>query len=227
MTRPRRPRSPQSSPRPGTTPDARLPAPACLGLTGGIGAGKSAALDAFARAGAAVLSSDDVVRRLYSEPGVVSAVRKRFGPGVIDAGGAVDRAALAASAFDDPEALRFLEGLLHPRIGSEREAWVTAQRALTPPPPLLVCEVPLLFEARLEDRFDAVLVVTAPDDVRRRRVEARGQDFDGRAAHQVDEARKVAAADMAFVNDGTLDDLEQWVGAVMARFRRGVVNGAG
>ena len=167
------------------------------------------------------------MRRLYSEPGVVSAVRKRFGPGVIDAGGAVDRAALAASAFDDPQALRFLEGLLHPRIGAEREAWVAAQRALGSPPPVLVCEVPLLFEAGLEDRFDAVLVVTAPDDVRRRRVEARGQDFDGRAAHQVGEARKVAAADMAFVNDGTLEDLERWVGAVMQRFRRGAANGAG
>ena len=174
-----------------------------------------------------MLSSDEVVRRLYSDPDVVSAVRTRFGPGVIDAGGAVDRAALAASAFDDPQALRFLEGLLHPRIGAEREAWVAAQRALGSPPPVLVCEVPLLFEAGLEDRFDAVLVVTAPDDVRRRRVEARGQDFDGRAAHQVGEARKVAAADMAFVNDGTLEDLERWVGAVMQRFRRGAANGAG
>ena len=168
-----------------------------------------------------------MVRRLYSDPEVTRAVRERFGPGVLDPGGALDRAALAASAFDDPDALRFLEGLLHPRIGSERDAWVTAQRALTPPPPILVCEVPLLFEARLEDRFDAVLVVTAPDDVRRRRVEARGQDFDARAAHQVDEGRKVAAADMAFVNDGSLDELERWVGAVMDRFARGVGDGAG
>jgi len=222
---PTRPTS--TSPRPGPTPDARLPAPACLGLTGGIGAGKSAALDAFARAGAAVLSSDDVVRGLYADPDITSAVRERFGAGVIDAGGAVDRAALAASAFDDPDALRFLEGLLHPRIGSEREAWVTAKRALASPPPVLVCEVPLLFEAGLEDHFDAVLVVTASDDVRRRRVEARGQDYVARAAHQVDEGRKVAAADMAFVNDGSLDDLERWVGAVMDRFARGVGDGAG
>jgi len=172
-----------------------------------------------------VLSSDDVVRRLYSDPDVMSAVRERFGSGVIDAGGAVDRAALAASAFDDPEALGFLEGLLHPRIGSEREAWVAAQRAMERPPPLLVCEVPLLFEAGLEERFDAVIVVTASEGVRRRRVEARGQDFDGRAAHQVDEARKVAAADMSFTNDFTLDDLERWVGEVMARFAPGTADG--
>ncbi|MGB0731400.1 MAG: dephospho-CoA kinase, partial [Miltoncostaeaceae bacterium] len=123
-TRPRRPRSPQPSPRPGTTPDAPLPAPACLGLTGGIGAGKSAALDAFSRAGAAVLSSDDVVRRLYSEPGVVSAVRERFGPGVIDAGGAVNRPALGASAFGDREAT--LEG-----VGSWKAIEGRSMHALT------------------------------------------------------------------------------------------------
>jgi len=81
-----------------------------------------------------------------------------------------------------------------------------------------VCEVPLLFEAGLGDLFDAVLVVTAPDDVRRRRVEERGQDFDERSARQMPEAEKVAGADMAYVNDGSVDDLGAWVQSVIDRY---------
>lgn len=195
-----------------------MPGPACLGLTGGIGSGKSAALDAFARRGAAVLSSDAVVHRLYDDPDVLSAVRERFGEDVIAPDGAVDRSELGPRAFADPDALAFLEGLLFPRIGAARAAWVAEQRALSPGPRLLVCEVPLLFEAGLRDAFDAVIVVTASEAVRRQRVQARGQQFDERRARQVDEREKVAAADEAFVNDGSLDDLEAWVEGVMARY---------
>jgi dephospho-CoA kinase len=75
----------------------------------------------------------------------------------------------------------------------------------------LVCEVPLLFEVGLADHFDAVLVVTAPDDVRRARVAARGQDFASRAAQQMAESEKVRLADRAYVNDGSLEALESWV----------------
>src|SRR5206468_2928695 len=95
---------------------------------------------------------------------------------------------------------------------------VGAQRARVPPPPLLVCEVPLLYEAGLEDRFDAVLVVTAPEEVRRRRVTARGQDFSARSARQVPEGVKVARADRYVVNDGTPSDLEAWVAARFAEY---------
>ena len=76
----------------------------------------------------------------------------------------------------------------------------------------------MLFEAGLVDRFDAVLVVTAPDDVRRRRVEERGQDFQERSARQLPEADKVAGADMAYVNDGSVDDLRAWVESVIHRY---------
>jgi dephospho-CoA kinase len=165
-----------------------------------------------------VLSSDDVVHRLYDDPEVVSAVVERFGDGVLDTSGAVNRDDLGAAAFAQPDGLAFLEGVLYPRIGRAREAWVAEQRARRPAAPLLVCEVPLLVEAGLQDRFDAVVVVTAPDEMRRRRVQERGQDFDERRARQAPEAEKVAAADMVFVNDGSLDDLDAWVDQVMARF---------
>ena len=185
--------------------------PACIGLTGGIGSGKSAALQAFHRRGAAVLSADDGVHRLYNDPAVVQSVVGRFGDGVRDRDGGVDRPALGAAAMAADGGMKFLEDLLHPRIGTARTEWIAEQRALMPAPPLLVCEVPLLFEVGLADRFDAVLVVTASDDVRRERVTARGQDFDARAALQWDEERKVAAANASYVNDGTEAQLDAWV----------------
>jgi dephospho-CoA kinase len=158
-----------------------------------------------------VLSSDAAVHGLYADPEVVRAVIDRFGPGVLDAAGAVDRAALGPRAFAEPDGIRFLEGLLHPRIGAGRERWVAEQRRRDPLPPLLVCEVPLLFEVGAERAFDAAQVLTAGEDVRRERVEARGQAFDARRARQLPEEEKVARADAAFVNDGELAALEAWV----------------
>jgi dephospho-CoA kinase len=203
-----------------------VPQPPCLGLTGGIGSGKSAALDAFARRGAAVLSADAVVHRLYEDPAVVEAVRGRFGGGVLDAAGRVDRSVLGPRAFSEDGGIAFLESILHPRIGAARTDWIREQRARSPRPPLLVCEVPLLFEVGLADAFDAVLVVTASEPVRRLRVEGRGQQFDARRAHQLDEDAKVAAADDAYVNDGSLDELQAWVDGVMSRYVAGAADGA-
>jgi len=188
------------------------PSPACIGLTGGIGSGKSAALQAFHRRGAAVLSADAVVHRLYADPEVIAAVRERFGPLVMAPDGSVDRGALGAAAMEEDGGMRFLEDLLHPRIGAARSAWVDEQRGAATPAPLLVCEVPLLFEVGLERAFDAVLVVTASTPVRRARVAARGQNFDARAGLQWDEDRKVALANAHYVNDGTEDALDAWVG---------------
>lgn len=165
----------------------------------------------FARLGAAVMSSDDVVHACYRDPQVVTAVRQRFGPDVLDSEGEVDRPALGALVFGDAEARRFLEQLVHPRIHAFREAWIAAERARTPPPPLLVCEIPLLFEVGIADRFDAVLVVTAPESVRRTRVAARGQDFAARSGQQMPDEEKVRRADRYFVNDGSRADLEEWV----------------
>ncbi len=142
---------------------------------------------------------------------MVAAVRARFGDDVIDADGAVDRRRLGPRALAEDGGMAFLEGLVHPRVGTAREEWIATEGARTPPPALLVCEVPVLFEAGLADRFDAVLVVTASDGVRRERVEARGQDFDALSARQTPEAEKVARADASYVNDGDVAALRAWV----------------
>jgi dephospho-CoA kinase len=144
-------------------------------------------------------------------------VRARFGTAIIGADGAIDRRALGARAFAEPGGIAFLEDVLFPRIHRARDAWIRQRRA-DGRWPLLVVEVPLLFEADLAADFDAVLVVTAPEDVRRARVSARGQDFGERADRQWTEARKVAAADRAFVNDGDPARLEAWVAQVFAEF---------
>jgi dephospho-CoA kinase len=136
---------------------------------------------------------------------------------VLGPDGRVDRARLGRMVFTDPGGMAFLEGLLHPRVGAERERWL-AERARGPhAPAVVVCEVPLLFEVGAEDQFDLVAVVTAPEEVRRTRVEARGQDFAARAARQLPEEEKLARADERYVNDGTLADLDAWVADVLAR----------
>jgi dephospho-CoA kinase len=142
---------------------------------------------------------------------VVAQVRARFGDAVLDTGGAVDRTELGPRAFSQDGGLAFLEGLVHGRVGRRRRAWIDECRAMEPPPPLLVCEVPLLFEAGLEEEFDAIIVVTASDEVRRARVEGRGQDFAQRRARQIPEAEKLSRADRAFVNDGDLAALRAWI----------------
>ena len=217
--RPRRPRTPTHRNPPTGNPSTHEPAPPrSLGLTGGIGSGKSVALEAFRRLGAAVLSSDEVVHRIYDDPEVRAAVRERLGEGAFGRDGEVDRGALSRLAFAQPGGVAFLEGLVHPRVGRAREAWQAEQRRHDPPPPLMVCEVPLLFEAGLADAFDAVLVVSAPDEVRRARVEARGQDFSARSARQLDEAEKKRRADRYLVNDGSVADLEEWVAERFAEY---------
>ena len=158
-----------------------------------------------------MLSSDEVVHAAYADPQVVQAVGERFGAPAIGTDGGVNRAALADLAFRQPGGVAFLEALIHPRVAAARDAWERAQAAHMPPPPLIVCEVPLLFEADLAGRFDAVLVVTASDDVRRARVEARGQDFSARSGRQMPEAEKIRRADRYLVNDGSVAELEEWV----------------
>jgi dephospho-CoA kinase len=186
-----------------------------LGLTGGIGAGKSTALAAFERLGCPTLSSDAVVHALYLEPEVRMAVAERFGPAVLGEGGAVVRAAVGSRVFADETDRRWLEQLLHPRVASTLERWRGEQEAARPGA-LLVHEVPLLFEAGLADRYDAVVLITAPDDLRRAR---RPGQFDERSATQLPEAEKAAQADYVYVNDGTPAELERWVCDLVAGLR--------
>ena len=187
--------------------------PIAVAITGGIGAGKSEALAAFARHGAATISSDDIVHRLLSEDDEVHhAVVERFGDRVLDPRGEIDRAAIAEIVFADREALEWLEGLLHPRVVQEYLSWREQLGELDDPPAVCATEVPLLYEVDGQDRFDAVVVVTAPPGVREARAQAGAEE---REARLLPDSVKVAQADFAYVNDGSLEELDAFVEGVL------------
>lgn len=182
-----------------------------MAITGGIGAGKSAALEAFARHGAATLSSDEIVHRLLrSDPEVRRELVERFGPEVIGTEGA-DRAAVARIVFNDPEQLDWLEELLHPRVVREHSAWRQQLADGPDPPAVTVTEVPLLYETGGDKRFDIVVVITAPPEVRAERRPV----GDEREQRLLAEDEKIRRADYTYVNDGTLEELDAFVAGVM------------
>jgi dephospho-CoA kinase len=186
--------------------------PLAVAITGGIGAGKSAALEAFARHGAATRSSDEIVHRLLrSDPEVRRELVERFGPEVIGSDGA-DRAAVARIVFNDPEQLDWLEELLHPRVVQEHAAWRRQLAEGPEPPAVTVTEVPLLYETGGEKRFDIVVVITAPPEVRAQRRPIADQ----REQRLLAEDEKIRLADYRYVNDGTLEELDAFVAGVMA-----------
>jgi dephospho-CoA kinase len=145
---------------------------------------------------------------------VHAALRERFGDAVFAPEGGVDRAALGRIVFTDPEQLAYLEGLLHPRVAEEYAAWLEELSRRRDPPAIAVSEIPLLFEAGREAAFDRVVVVTAPPEVRARRSRVAQ---DGRAARLLPEEEKVRRADFAYVNDGTLEELDAFVAGVLER----------
>jgi dephospho-CoA kinase len=195
-----------------------LARPIAVAITGGIGAGKSEALSAFAHHGAAVISSDEIVHRLLREDDEVRrALLERFGEQILDEDGQVDRAAIADVVFADPEALEWLEALLHPLVVKEYLDWREQLAQLDKPPAVCATEVPLLYEVGGEDRFDAVVVVTAPPEVRAARTAVATEDREPRF---LPDSVKVAQADFSFVNDGSLDKLDDFVSAVMRELTR-------
>ena len=180
-----------------------------VGLTGGIGSGKSETLAAFARHGAVTLSSDDIVHRLYDRSDVRDAVAARVGPEVIADDGSIDRRELGRRAFADPELLRFLEQLLLPLVAGRFAAWRDEQVA--DGATLLVHEAPTLFEAGVQDRYDAIVTITAPEDIR----EQRRPGAAARMARQLPEAEKAARSDYVYRNTGTLEQLDEFVAGVI------------
>lgn len=188
-----------------------------IGLTGGIGAGKSEALAAAGRLGAATLSTDQVTHDLLGRDDVVAALVERWGAEVAP-GGEVDRARVAEIVFSDPGELAWLESQLHPRVGEQVLAW---RESLDPAVEVAVIEVPLLFEASMEGAFDATLAVIAGDPVRERRLAARGQGgLAGREERQLPQAEKAARADHVISNEGTLSELEHELSAAFEEVRR-------
>ena len=185
--------------------------PLAVAVTGGIAAGKSETLAAFARHGAAVVSSDDVVHRLYrGDEELRAALRERWG-GAVFAEGEVDRAAVGRIVFADRSELAWLELELHPRVRQAVDGWIEELRASPDPPPLAVVEIPLLYETGGESRFDRVVVVTAPPETRQER---RGPLAD-RESRLIPDEEKLRRADYAYVNDGSLDELDAFVDRVV------------
>jgi dephospho-CoA kinase len=151
-----------------------------------------------------VLSSDEVVHRLISgDPEVRMALEERFGSS--------DRARIAEVVFSNPDELAWLEALLHPRVRREYQKWLKGVEA-----GVAVVEVPLLYETGAQALFDAVVVITAPEEVRRARISA---ELDRRSARLVPDEAKVARADFVYVNRGSLEDLDRFVASVLARVR--------
>ena len=198
--------------RAATSPSQR---PVAVAVTGGIGAGKSETLAAFARHGAAVISSDEIVHELLrSDPEVQAAVRERWGDSFFGPDGAVDRDRVANVVFTDRKELEWLEALLHPRVVATYLRWREKLGELPEPPAVSVTEVPLLYEVGGEERFDAVVAVTASPEVRISRSIRPMQDREQRLISDED---KVARADFAYVNDGSLAELDAFVADVIGR----------
>jgi dephospho-CoA kinase len=187
--------------------------PLAVAITGGIGAGKSEALAAFARHGAATVSSDEIVHRLLrDDEDVRRALLEHFGEGILDEAGQLDRSAIADRVFPDREALDWLEQLLHPLVAREYLEWREQLGRLPNPPAVVATEVPLLYEVGGERRFDAVVVVTAPADVRAARSQVPAELREQRLIPDEEKAKR---ADFVYVNDGSLDALDAFVAGVL------------
>jgi dephospho-CoA kinase len=187
--------------------------PIAVAVTGGIGAGKSEALAAFARHGAATVSSDDIVHHLLRDDAEVRGeLLRRFGEQILDDARQIDRGAIADIVFGDSEALAWLEELLHPRVAREYLEWREQLGELPNPPTVCATEVPLLYEVGGQEGFDVVVVVTAPPEVRKERSAV---DAGPREPRLLPDSVKIAQADFSYVNDGTLGQLDEFVAGVM------------
>ena len=192
--------------------------PVAVAITGGIGAGKSEALRAFARHGAATISSDEIVHRLLREDADVrTALVGRFGERILGADGVPDRAKIAEVVFSDRDELAWLEALLHPRVAHAYLGWREELARRPEPPAVCVTEVPLLFEVGGETRFDAVVAITAPRGLRERRSPVVQEARERRLLPDDEKARR---ADFTYVNDGTLAELDRFVAGVLEELTR-------
>jgi dephospho-CoA kinase len=195
---------------------ARVP---FVGLTGGIAAGKSEALKAFERLGAATLSTDEVVHDLITTGEVRDMLVERFGDAVAP-GGEIDRGAVAEVVFGDDDNRKWLEDLLWPRVGKRVWEWRQELDGRESPPPAAVVEVPLLFEAGMERGFDTTIAVIADEPVRSERAGGRGhRGVDERTSRQLTQDQKAERADVVVRNEGSLEDLERELSTFLGTMR--------
>jgi dephospho-CoA kinase len=186
-----------------------------VGLTGGIGAGKSAVAARLAAHGAVVIDSDRLAREAVAPgTGGLAEVVAEFGPEVLASDGSLDRAKLASLVFGDDAARRRLEGIIHPRVRDRTVELIAA----APPDAVVVNDVPLLVEAGLAKAYELVIVVLADEKTRvERLVHDRGMTPDEATARiraQATDEQRRAVADVVIVNDGTIEDLHQKVDEV-------------
>ncbi|MGI8512799.1 MAG: dephospho-CoA kinase [Solirubrobacteraceae bacterium] len=192
---------------------ARVPS---VGLTGGLGSGKSEALKALEGLGAAVLSTDAVVHDLLATPEVRDLLVERLGPEIAP-GGEVDRSAVASRVFGEEEQREWLEDVLWPRVGERIAAWRAELESAASPPVAAIVEVPLLFESGMETAFDHTIAISADEAVRARRAGARGHAaVDERAGRQLTQEEKAQRAEFHVRNDGSREELRDRLSLVLA-----------
>ena len=188
-----------------------------VGLTGGLGAGKSTALGALADLGAATLSTDAVVHELLATEELRELIVGRLGPEVAP-DGVLDRSRIAERVFGDDEARSWLEGVLWPRVGERVASWRAGLEDADPQPRAAVVEVPLLFESGMESGFDATIAVIADEAIRETRAGARGHaSVAQRTGRQLSQEEKATRADHAIRNDGSIEALRSELAAVLER----------
>ncbi len=182
-----------------------------VGLTGGIAAGKSTVLGLLEAAGVPTFSADRAVHEVYEDPEVIALVAERLGDEVV-VDGAVDREAVAAAVFADPAARSWLEQLTWPRVGQRILDFRKRHEDAVPQPQIIVVEVPLLFEAGMDQAFDKTVAVVAERGERIERARQRGDvEIEAREERQMPQAEKAERADVVIHNDGTLEDLRRQV----------------
>lgn len=206
--------------------------PLQIGLTGNIGSGKSTVAQLLQARGAALIDADALARGASRDPAVLARVAAELSDDLVVAG-ELDRTAVAARVFGDPAARAVLNGIIHPWVQQERARQVAALLVQTPPPSVIVHDIPLLFEVGLEGTFDMVVVVDAPLETRIARVAARSglneDEVRARDAAQLPLGEKVRRADVVLENRGDPDALEAQVDAMwrklVARHSTGVEGG--
>ena len=184
-----------------------------VGLTGGIGSGKSTVAQLLAERGSIVIDADAIAREIVERPDVLAALADKFGPEVLAADGALDRAALAERAFVTDELRKELEAITHPPIGEEFLRRVAA----APPDGIVVHDVPLLVESKQGFEYGGVIVVVAPREVRLHRLQARGvprDDAERRMALQASDEDRARIATWTIDNSGDLEHLEKQIDAI-------------
>jgi dephospho-CoA kinase len=185
-----------------------------IGITGNIGSGKSTVATLLVDKGAALIDADKIAREVANEADVLGQIAAQLGKDLIT-NGQLDRAKTAKLVFNNPEARKILNGIIHPRVRSRSEAEIQALESLPSPPPVILQDIPLLFENGLEKTLEAVIVVYAPLEVRLARVKSRSnisdEDFYARDKAQMPLEEKVKRADYVVDNSGGMVELQQQV----------------